>query len=111
MIEQVSGAKVKPLSEWFKPNTPKEAIDLVLRMLQFNPKRRPTAAEILKNPYLSSFSNPKEEYDSKNIIKPPVSDNTKLGLKDYRSLIYEHIRRTYRERERDMTNHSSLHSG
>ena len=28
-----------------------------------------------------------------------MSDNTKLGLKDYRSLIYDHIKRSYRERE------------
>lgn len=77
-------------------------------MLQFHPKKRPTAAELLKNPYLASFSNPREEYDSKVMIKPPISDNTKLGLKDYRSLIYEHIRKVYRERE--VVNHSSLHN-
>jgi len=65
-------------------------------MLQFNPKKRPTAAEILKINYLANFSNPKEEYDSKKIIKPPISDNTKLNLKDYRSLIYDHIRRVYK---------------
>lgn len=108
MIEQVGNTKARPFSEWFKPNTPKEAIDLVVRMLQFNPKKRPTAAEIMKNSYLSSFSNPKEEYDSKSVIKPPISDNTKLGLKDYRSLIYEHIKRVYKER--DSISHFSLHN-
>ena len=77
-------------------------------MLQFNPKKRPKISEILKNPYLANFSNIKEEIESKNIIKPPVSDNTKLGLKDYRSLIYDHIRRVYREKE--STGHSSLHN-
>ena len=68
----------------------------------------------MKNPYLSNFSNPREEVESKNIIKPPISDNTKLGLKDYRSLIYEHIKRVYRERDApsqsNVHNHSSLHN-
>ena len=109
MIEQVSHAKQKPLNEWFKAGTPTDAIELVVKMLQFNPKKRPKISEILKNPYLANFSNAKEEIESKSIIKPPVSDNTKLGLKDYRSLIYDHIRRVYREKE-SSTGHSSLHN-
>ena len=68
-------------------------------MLQINPKKRPTAVEVLRSPYLASFSNPKEEYESKKMIKPPISDNTKLGLKDYRLLIYDHIKKVYKERE------------
>lgn len=68
-------------------------------MLQINPKKRPTASEVLRSPYLASFSNPKEEYESKKMIKPPISDNTKLGLKDYRLLIYDHIKKVYKERE------------
>lgn len=107
MIEQVSQTKQRPMSEWFKPGTPQEAVDLVWRMLQINPRKRPTAAEVLRSQYLASFSNPKEEYDSKKIIRPPVSDNTKLGLKEYRQLIYDHIRKHYREREN--TQHS-MHS-
>lgn len=44
MIEQVGPVKSRPFSEWFKAGTPKEAIDLVVKMLQFNPAKRPTAA-------------------------------------------------------------------
>lgn len=50
----------------------------------------------MKCRYISAFSNPKEEQDSRKIVKPPISDNTKLGLKDYRVLIYDHIKRVYR---------------
>ena len=45
------------------------------------------------------------------MVKPPISDNTKLGLKDYRLLIYDHIKRVYREKETFNTNSSSLHTG
>jgi hypothetical protein len=42
------------------------------------------------------------------MIKPPISDNTKLGLKDYRLLIYDHIKKVYKEREGQ--NSVSLHN-
>ena len=66
-------------------------------MLQINPKKRPSVGDILKSSYLANFSNPKQEYESKKAIKPPISDNTKLGLKDYRQLIYEHIKKVYQK--------------
>lgn len=37
MIDSISNLKVKNLSEWFKPDTPQEAVDLLVKMLQFNP--------------------------------------------------------------------------
>jgi hypothetical protein len=42
------------------------------------------------------------------MIKPPISDNTKLGLKDYRLLIYDHIKKVYREK--DTQNAVTLHN-
>lgn len=99
MMEQVSQTKQKPMAEWFKPGTPAEAISLVISLLQFNPLKRPTAVDILRSSYLASFSNPKQEIESRRIIKPPISDNTKLSLKDYRIIIYDHIRKVYRERD------------
>lgn len=57
--------------------------------------------EILKHPYLSKFSNPKEEYESKKIIQPPISDNKKLNLKQYRELIYDRIKKIYKEENKD----------
>ena len=64
-------------------------------MLQFNPSKRISIADALKHPYLSQFSNPKEEIISKKAIHPPVSDNKKLNLKQYKQLIYERIRKIY----------------
>jgi len=57
-------------------------------MLQFNPDKRITINEALRHPYLAQFHNTKEEVTSKNIIIPPVSDNKKLNLKQYKQLIY-----------------------
>lgn len=91
--------KVKPIKEWFKNDTPQEAIDLMVKMLDFNPTKRLTAAEILKHPYLTKFHAPKDEYDAPKVIYPPISDNKKLSLKQYRNLIYDRIRKVYKSPE------------
>ena len=62
MISSITLNKVKNIKDWFKSDTPQGAISLICKMLEFNPKKRPTADEILKSPYLSQFHNPKEEY-------------------------------------------------
>jgi serine/threonine protein kinase len=95
MIDSVKNLKVKSLKEWFNASIPNDAIDLISRMLDFNPHRRPTAVEILQHPYLSQFHNINEETVSPSIIRPPISDNKKLSLKEYRNLLYEQIKRVY----------------
>ena len=99
MIGSISQFKVKNIKDWFKSDTPSDAINLITRMLEFNPTKRPTAQEILKHPYLAKFHNPKEEYDSPKTIYPPVSDNKKLKLKQYRQLIYDRIKKIYKNQE------------
>jgi mitogen-activated protein kinase 15 len=64
-------------------------------MLQFNPDKRITINEALRHPYLAQFHNTKEEVTSKKVIVPPVSDNKKLNLKQYKQLIYERIKKIY----------------
>lgn len=64
-------------------------------MLDFNPSRRPTAVEILQHPYMAQFHNPSEESVSPTVIRPPISDNKKLSLKEYRNLLYEQIKKLY----------------
>lgn len=66
-------------------------------MLQFNPDKRITINEALRHPYLAQFHNTKEEVTSKKVIIPPVSDNKKLNLKQYKQLIYERIKKIYSE--------------
>lgn len=60
MMGSLHQFKVKSLKDWFKPDIPSDAIDLVTKMLDFNPSKRPTADQILRHPYLSQFHNPRE---------------------------------------------------
>lgn len=89
MIENLRGIKQKSIREWL-PNADELALDLISKMLQFNPKKRITIEEVLKHPYLRDFHNPANEIISRP-IRPVVDDNKKLSLKDYRSLIYKEI--------------------
>jgi hypothetical protein len=43
MIDSLSIGKAKSSKEWFKNDTPVDALDLLMKMLQFNPKKRVTA--------------------------------------------------------------------
>eukprot|EP00955_Chlamydomonas_euryale_P023563 249054-Chlamydomonas_euryale.AAC.12 len=43
------------------PRASDEALDLLGRLLSFNPGRRPSADEALAHPYLAQFHNPADE--------------------------------------------------
>lgn len=95
MMDSVSEVKARHVNDFFKSDVSNEAINLVSRLLCFNPAKRLTVNEALKHPYFAKFSNPKEEIISNKIIHPPISDNKKLHLRQYRQLIYERIKELY----------------
>ncbi len=76
-----------------------EVIDLVMKMLEFNPEKRIKIEDILKHPYVAQFRDMRTEIESRKSIRPPVSDNKKLNLKQYRSLIYESIKKIFNPQE------------
>lgn len=53
-------ATVTPLAQRF-PKASAAAVDLLGRMLCFNPNKRPTAAECLDHPYLAEYHDPDDE--------------------------------------------------
>ncbi|KAK6591077.1 mitogen-activated kinase 1 [Cryptosporidium xiaoi] len=69
----------------------KQAIDLLDKLLQFNPNKRISANGALKHPYVSIFHNPKEEPECDQIITIPINDNIKQSVEDYRSRLYAEI--------------------
>lgn len=94
-----------PLQRVFRDASP-EALDLLRRMLQFNPNKRITAEEALRHPYLAQFHNPADEPVCHHTITIPIDDNTKYNIQDYRDKLYAEIvkrkkelRKRMRERE------------
>ena len=65
------------------------AIDLLLKLLQFNPKKRLTAEEALEHPYVADFHNPEEEILCDHKIEIPLDDNNKFSREEYRQKLYD----------------------
>ena len=68
-----------------------DALDLINKLLAFNPDNRPTVEEALEHPYVSAFHKEDEEIlcDKKVVI--PLDDNKKYKMEEYRQKLYEEI--------------------
>lgn len=51
------------------PNASPEALDLLRRLLKFNPNKRITAEEVIQHPYVAQFHN---EADEPAYPNPPI---------------------------------------
>lgn len=86
----------KPLSELY-PTAPPEALDLLKKLLQFNPKKRITAAEAIKHPYFSQFHDESQEPICETPIRIMIDDNDRRTAAEYREMLYAEIMRRKRE--------------
>lgn len=73
------------------PTAPEDAIDLMKKLLKFNPSDRLTVEEALEHTYVSQFHNLDNEPVCKKIITIPIDDNKKFSIKEYRMKIYSDI--------------------
>ncbi|XP_071807214.1 extracellular signal-regulated kinase 2-like isoform X2 [Asterias amurensis] len=88
------------------PNAPADGIDLLRRLLHFNPEKRLTAEQALKHPYVLRFQNLKEEKVLDYDVVPPLDDDVQLSVGEYRRKLYEMIKEKkarHRARLRDET--------
>ncbi|XP_056438187.1 mitogen-activated protein kinase 15 [Gadus chalcogrammus] len=87
-----------PLEEILQPAVPPDALDLVQRLLVFNPDKRLTAGQALQHPYVARFHNPLKEPALGYSVVLSVGDDTQLSVVQYRNKLYEMIleRRTTR---------------
>lgn len=75
------------------PHASDECLDLVGKMMEFDPEKRISIEQILAHPYLADFYNKKELIPAESKVKVPIDDNQRLSLKEYRNIIYEEIRK------------------
>ena len=72
------------------PKASDDAINLLERLMQYDPKRRLTAAEGLQHNYCSQFHDPESEVTyAHGRVNISVHDNKKLTVSKYRDLLYE----------------------
>jgi mitogen-activated protein kinase 15 len=87
-LSRLSYVKPKMVLESKLPGAPPEAIDLIKRLLRFNPAERPTAEECLNHPYLAQWHSPAKELTAPSRVAIVLKDSDKHTVKDYRAQIY-----------------------
>lgn len=68
---------------------PPEAIDLVKKLVVFNPKGRWTAEQCLEHPYVKQFHQPAKEITAEKKITLSLNDSEQFNIKEYRTQIYK----------------------
>ncbi|CAD8045125.1 unnamed protein product [Paramecium primaurelia] len=86
------GARIG-FTNYFPKATP-QALDLIRKLLSFNPHTRITVEEALRHPYVNAFHNELQETTT-NPIKISMNDNKKFSIKEYREALYLEITKKY----------------
>ena len=74
MLESLPPTKNKKLKDMF-PTASEESLDLLKKLLQFNPNKRLTVEQALQHPYVAQFHNSDEEPVCTKKIFIPIDDN------------------------------------
>jgi mitogen-activated protein kinase 15 len=90
MLETLPPSNPRSLRQVY-PHAPEDALDLMTKLLRFNPKKRITAEEALEHSYVAQFHNIDEEFSCPRKITIPIDDNKKFSISEYRNNLYENI--------------------
>eukprot|EP00298_Acanthocystis_sp_HF-20_P010487 c18882_g1_i1.p1 GENE.c18882_g1_i1~~c18882_g1_i1.p1 ORF type:complete len:372 (+),score=118.14 c18882_g1_i1:132-1247(+) len=90
MLDAVDIKSRKEIKSLFKSISP-DALDLVQKLLHFNPSKRLSAAQALKHPYVSQFHDEASEVTYPGTLDIKVDDNIKLSIQQYRTQLYDEI--------------------
>ncbi|KAK2546193.1 Mapk15 [Columba livia] len=77
------------LEEILPSSTPLPALDLLKKLLVFNPDKRLTAEEALQHPYVNRFHCPATEPSLDHDVILPLADDIQLSVAEYRNKLYE----------------------
>ncbi|NXE70274.1 MK15 kinase, partial [Calcarius ornatus] len=91
VIKHICSRQRVAFEEIFPPSTPLPALDLLKKLLVFNPDKRLTAEEALQHPYVSRFHCPSREPSLDFDVILPLGDDVQLSVAEYRNKLYEMI--------------------
>ncbi|XP_023775772.1 mitogen-activated protein kinase 15 isoform X1 [Cyanistes caeruleus] len=91
VISHMSSRQRVAFEEIFPSSTPLPALDLLKKLLVFNPDKRLTAEEALQHPYVRRFHCPSKEPSLDFDVILPLGDDVQLSVAEYRNKLYEMI--------------------
>ncbi|NXD00783.1 MK15 kinase, partial [Certhia familiaris] len=91
VINHMSSRQRVAFEEIFPSSTPLPALDLLKKLLVFNPDKRLTAEEALQHPYVRRFHCPSREPSLDFDVVLPLGDDVQLSVTEYRNKLYEMI--------------------
>ncbi|NXL08445.1 MK15 kinase, partial [Mesembrinibis cayennensis] len=91
VINRMSTRQRVTFEEILPSSTPLPALDLLKKLLVFNPDKRLTAEEALQHPYVKRFHCPAREPSLDYDVILPLGDNIQLSVAEYRNKLYEMI--------------------
>uniref|UniRef100_A0A8C0ES25 Mitogen-activated protein kinase 15 n=1 Tax=Bubo bubo TaxID=30461 RepID=A0A8C0ES25_BUBBB len=91
VINHMSSRQRVTFEEILPSSTPLPALDLLKKLLVFNPNKRLTAEEALQHPYVKRFHCPAREPSLDYDVILPLGDDIQLSVAEYRNKLYEMI--------------------
>jgi serine/threonine protein kinase len=70
------------------PGVSQDAIDMLRKLLQFNPNKRMTIDQAIEHPFVASFRSVAKEITFKEPFVIDMDDNKRLDIGAYRSKLY-----------------------
>lgn len=96
ILSSINSIKRRGFQAFF-PNASDEALDLLRKLLVFNPRERYSVNDALSHPYLKDFKGTEEEIKFNGVISVAMNDNKKFSIREYREALYADIARKKKE--------------
>jgi mitogen-activated protein kinase 15 len=89
MLNSLPAVEKKDMRVLMK-DAPPEAVDMVVKLLDFNPERRLDIDASLKHPYMATFVTGQEP-SCPGRLSIPIDDDYKFTVNDYRERLYQQV--------------------
>jgi len=101
MMDTLQVTDVRQLTDIY-PQADGHCIDLMTKLLTFNPTKRFTVEDALGHPYFAAFrANGIFEPACPKPIEIPINDNQKFSVNAYRDMLYQHIREKAKQQAKE----------